>query len=133
MIMKLKSKKYYIIYKLINSNIYNSDLVSLHKKIERDEKEILDKEFYKKKYQKFLEEKENNIDKDKTGFSKTYEKREQQSDEFGKGKKNAQMKLGAKGIVDNKKKQRKIKDKYECKKIILFFLIQYLKIFQWIT
>jgi hypothetical protein len=85
-------------------------LISLHKKIERDEKEILDKEFYKKKYQKFLEQKENNIDKDKTGFSKTFDNREQQSDEIGKGKKNAQIKLGGKGMVDNKKKQRKTKD-----------------------
>ena len=103
--------------------LFFSDLITLHKRIEKDEKEILDKEFYKKKYEKFLEEKENNIDKEKTGFSKINDKKEQGSDEFGKGKKNQQMKLGGKGIADNKKKQRKVKDKYECELFFIFFLI----------
>jgi hypothetical protein len=62
-----------------------------------------------------LSEKENNLEKEKTGFSKINEKNEiNQSDEV-KGKKSGQLKLAGKGLNDNKlKKQRKLKDKYEC-------------------
>lgn len=94
--------------------------MTLYKRIEKDEKEILDKEFYKKKYEKFLEEKENNLDKEKTGFSKGIDRKDSNLDDLGKGKKNQQMKLGGKGIADNKKKQRKIKDKYERNKNIKY-------------
>ena len=73
-----------------------------------------------------MEQKENNIEKEKTGFSKTLDKKEQLNTE---GKKNPQIKLGGKGITDNKKKQRKIKDKYECKKFLLFFLLIFFKFF----
>ena len=92
-------------------------MITLHKRIEKDEKEILDKEFYKKKYEKFLEEKDNS-DKEKTGFSKTNDKKEAfVSDENSKGlnKKNQiPAKLVGKNIADAKKKQRKVKDRYEC-------------------
>lgn len=98
----------------------------MHKRIEKDEKEILDKEFYKKKYEKFLAEKENNLEKEKTGFSKIIEKNENiQSEELRGGVKKAgagpSIKLAGKGINDNKlKKQRKLKDKYECK---IFYIL----------
>lgn len=96
--------------------LFFSDLITLHKRIEKDEKEILDKEFYKKKYEKFLEEKENNLDKEKTGFTKSTDKKDLNNPDDNKGKKNAQInqiKLGGKAIADNKKKKKNIKDKYE--------------------
>ena len=63
-----------------------------------------------------MSEKENNLEKEKTGFSKINEKNDNnQIEELKGGKKVGQMKLAGKGINDNKlKKQRKLKDKYEC-------------------
>ncbi len=104
--------------------IYNkfSDLINLNKRIEKDEKEILDKEFYKKKYEKFLKEKELS-DKEKTGYTKTgsdtVEKATQNTEEIKVkllNRNKSPSRSVNKTIGDNnKKKTRKIKDKYESK------------------
>lgn len=92
--------------------------------MDREEKEILDKEFYKKKYQKLMKEKEL-TEKEKTGFTKigsdTLDKLTQNTEEvkvilLNRNKSPARSVNKSIGEV-NKRKSRKIKDKYERIKI----------------
>jgi len=96
-------------------------LINLNKRIDRDEKEILDKEFYKKKYEKIMKEKELS-EKEKTGFTKvgsdTLDKLTQNTEEvkislLNRNKSPARSVNKSIG-ENNKKKSRKVKDKYEC-------------------
>ena len=110
---------------------FSSDLISLNKRIEKDEKEILDKEFYKKKYEKLIKEKESS-EKEKTGFTKsgsdnTLDKITQITEEAKVSlinrNKSPTRSVNKSSVDVIKKKSRKLKDKYESKSYLLIKFI----------
>jgi len=101
--------------------------------MDKEEKEILDKEFYKKKYDKLIKEKEMS-EKEKTGFTKvgcdTTDKVTQNTEEVKVNilnRNKSPSRSVNKSIEINKKKSRKVKDKYEriFIKINFCFLIKF--------
>lgn len=96
-------------------------MVNLNKRIEKDEKEILDKEFYKKKYEKILKEKESSEKEKTSGFKSPSDVQDKitQNTEDNKSFKKSPTKINLK-ILNDRKKSRKTKDKYESNENIYF-------------